>query len=134
MTDCPIGFTLALRLYSGVNAEGRNELAYARDDIEAKWLGPEWDRRSAVRFIVTYGEQVAHRDVPPTGHVTVPEMAALLGVSRVAALGYVRNRLVPVALTLGRKNLIRLADVVEFRKRRQGGEFTNRRLFPFGDE
>ena len=51
-----------------------------------------------------------------------------------AALGYVRNRLVPVALTLGRKNLIRLADVIEFRKRRQGGEFTNRRLFPFGDE
>ena len=69
-----------------------------------------------------------------TGHVTVPEMAALLGVTRVAAYAYIKNGLIPVFLLAGRKNLIRLADVVEFRKRRQSGEFNYRRLFPFGDE
>jgi hypothetical protein len=96
------------------------------------WLGPPWEKGSAVKFIIQQGQR--SRDVPPSGYITVPEMAALLNVSRVAALGYVKNGLVPVAMTAGRTNLIRLRDVIEFRRRRQGGEFNYRKLFPFGDE
>lgn len=87
-----------------------------------------------MRFVFSYGDQTVFRDVPPSGQVTVPEMAALLGITRVAAYAYIKNGLIPVFLLAGRKNLIRLSDVVEFRRRRQQGDFNYRRLFPFGDE